>query len=125
MYNLNITSFPFQGALEFVQWLNTMKLEQETHLACSQGRERDRVVPVHLSDKMGWSWPCQAGSSSLQTAQLHTGDGLALQGGASQLKEAPALGSAAHGALKPHTKPGAALCTQRREGASTQLLVQS
>lgn len=39
MHNLNITSFLFQGALEFVRWLNTMKLEQETHFARSQGTE--------------------------------------------------------------------------------------
>lgn len=71
MYNLNITSFPFQGALEFVRWLNTMKLEQETHFARGRGRERNRVAPLHLSDKLGWC--CQAGTSSLQTPQLHSG----------------------------------------------------
>lgn len=44
MYNLNITSFPFREALEFVRWLNTMKLEQETHFV--RGRGTDRVAQL-------------------------------------------------------------------------------
>lgn len=65
MYNLNITSFPFRGALEFVQWLNTMKLDQETHFACGQGT--DRVAQLNLSDKLDLSWSCRGGASSPQT----------------------------------------------------------